>query len=576
MGGINFSESDIGKYLFEQNPNPMIIFNRDSLDIEWVNKAAIDQYGYSRKEFTSLNIKQIRPKESIPKLIQDLDKATYSNHDTTYQHLTKSGERLYVQVQAEQFDLNGKNLQLAVIHNITEKVEANIRAQQAESLAQLGWWTYDTKSNRVLWSEGLYEIMGVKKENFEATFEGFSSLLHPEDQAKVDNIIKQVQETDRAFDYTIRVLDSNKEITHLRCRAQGIFDNEDKLLRIVGITQDITEQVHTQKELEKHSQAIASSMDGISTLNPDGEFVYMNQAHAEIYGYNSPNELLGKTWHVLYRDSDSTYFESNVMPQIEKEGWWRGEAEGKRKDETIFPQEVSLSSTTDGGLICVVRDITQRKKHQQGIEQALQEKETLLEEIHHRVKNNLAVVSSILELQKTEPVESVEELIEDTQSRIKSIGTIHEKLYKSQTLSDVEVGEYIEDFSEVVLASFNSAQKNITITKNLQEYKLDTKRAVPLGLIVNELLSNAFKHGFSGIADGEIKISLEVNDNEVVLKVADNGNPLPNNYSIEDQHSMGMSLVKTLTNQLEGTYNTTQNGWTTFEIRFPKAIPKDI
>ena len=335
--------------------------------------------------------------------------------------------------------------------------------------------------------------------------------------------------------------------------------------------QDLTERINTLQELENRSQAISSSMDGISMLNSDGKFEYMNNAFANIYGYNSPDELLDETWKVLYRESDSAYFEENVLPQIMCEGRWRGETVGKRKNGSIFYQEVSLSSTADNGMICVVRDITERKEYQQKTEQALQEKKTLLKEVHHRMKNNLSIVSSLLELKKYEPVESVKELIEETQSRINSISLIHEKLYRSETLSEVNVRDYIEEFSAIVLTSFNSDQKNITVRKDLQPFNLKTRRAVPLGLIINELLSNAFKHGFAGLNSGHIDITLDVNENEVILKVSNNGNSLPEDFSIEDRQSMGMTLIKTLTRQLEGSYNVTQNGRTVFEIRFPIA-----
>ena len=335
--------------------------------------------------------------------------------------------------------------------------------------------------------------------------------------------------------------------------------------------QDLTERINTLQELENRSQAISSSMDGISMLNSDGKFEYMNNAFANIYGYNSPDELLDETWKVLYRESDSAYFEENVLPQIMCEGRWRGETVGKRKNGSIFYQEVSLSSTADNGMICVVRDITERKEYQQKTEQALQEKKTLLKEVHHRMKNNLSIVSSLLELKKYEPVESVKELIEETQSRINSISLIHEKLYRSETLSEVNVRDYIEEFSAIVLTSFNSDQKNITVRKDLQPFNLKTRRAVPLGLIINELLSNAFKHGFAGLNSGHIDITLDVNENEVILKVSNNGNSLPEDFSIEERQSMGMTLIKTLTRQLEGSYNVTQNGRTVFEIRFPIA-----
>lgn len=122
-------------------------------------------------------------------------------------------------------------------------------------------------------------------------------------------------------------------------------------------------------------------------------------------------------------------------------------------------------------------------------------------------------------MKKYELVESIEELNEETQSWINSISLIHEKLYRSETLSEVNVRDYIEEFSAIVLTSFNSDQKKITVKKDLQPFNMKTRKAVPLGLIIIELLSNAFKHGFDGLNEGHILITLRVNENEVVLKV---------------------------------------------------------
>lgn len=169
---------------------------------------------------------------------------------------------------------------------------------------------------------------------------------------------------------------------------------------------------------------------------------------------------------------------------------------GKRKDGSTFPQEISLSSTDDGGMVCVVRDIAERKQQEKKTEQSLKEKEVLLEEIHHRVKNNLSVISSLLELQRFEPVESVDALIEDTQSRIKSIAKIHEKLYQSETLSDVNIKDYIEDFSDIVSDTFNSDQKAIAIVKDLQPFAVEITNAVPLDLLLTNCLPMRLSMGF--------------------------------------------------------------------------------
>lgn len=232
----------------------------------------------------------------------------------------------------------------------------------------------------------------------------------------------------------------------------------------------------------------------------------------------------------------------------------------------------SLVTNENGDPIAIVgnvREITDRKVQELQTRQSLEQKQVLLEEIHHRVKNNLAVISSILELQKQEPVESVASLIEDTQSRIQSIATIHEKLYQTESLSAINIREYIDDFTDVIAQTFNSGQKDIRITKHLDTCTLDISRAVTLGLIVNELLSNAFKHGFAGREQGEIIINFATENEKATLIVADNGNPLPDDFSVEAGGSLGMTLLQTLTGQLEGTIDISQNGWKRFAMSFP-------
>jgi len=220
-----------------------------------------------------------------------------------------------------------------------------------------------------------------------------------------------------------------------------------------------------------------------------------------------------------------------------------------------------------GGWVMLLKK--QVKNRTEELSQALAERDTLMRETHHRVKNNLAVIASILELQKFQPVESVEELIEDTQARIQSIAKIHEKLYQTETLSDIEVREYIEEFSEVLVKTFNSSQKDIRLRRDVEQFRLDIEKAVPLGLIINELLSNAYKHGFSNVQEGDIRIALKKEKGTATISVADNGKGLPANFSITNGESLGTTLIQTLADQLEGKIEVSQNGWTEFRISFP-------
>jgi PAS domain S-box-containing protein len=216
-----------------------------------------------------------------------------------------------------------------------------------------------------------------------------------------------------------------------------------------------------------------------------------------------------------------------------------------------------------------IRDISEQERHEIKMQQSLKEKQTLLAEIHHRVKNNLAIISGLLHLQQMEADKQLHPVLEDMQSRIKSIAMIHEKLYQTDSFSEIDMKEYVQDFTQMVENTYSSKQQKIEMKENLESFTLDITRAVPLGLILNELLNNAFKHGFSDTHNGEIRIILKKGPKEILLSVEDNGHPLPDDFSLENSGSLGMTLIKTLSSQLDGTIDISQDEWTTFKITFP-------
>ncbi len=177
----------------------------------------------------------------------------------------------------------------------------------------------------------------------------------------------------------------------------------------------------------------------------------------------------------------------------------RGSLFGTRKDGTEFPVEASISKFEIGGervLTVRLRDITERKRAEEQIRNSLHEKEVLLKEIHHRVKNNLQVVSSLLSLQSGYPrVESVRDLFVESQNRVKSMALIHEKLYQSQDLANIDFSDYIESLAHHLFHSYTANPDLVTLKTDV-DVSLDIDHAIPCGLIVNELLSNALKHAF--------------------------------------------------------------------------------
>ncbi|TKX61502.1 PAS domain-containing protein, partial [Halorubrum sp. SP9] len=149
---------------------------------------------------------------------------------------------------------------------------------------------------------------------------------------------------------------------------------------VLGISTDITQRKKRKTELEMQSAAMEAAMDGISILNEDHEYIYMNQAHADIFDYEA-GELLGSTWRRLYGDDEITRIERDVLPVVEEKGEWRGETVGKRRDGTTVSQEITLSLLDDGGLICTNRDITERKEREQKLKQTNTVLRTIVENL---------------------------------------------------------------------------------------------------------------------------------------------------------------------------------------------------
>ncbi len=204
------------------------------------------------------------------------------------------------------------------------------------------------------------------------------------------------------------------------------------------------------------------------------------------------------------------------------------------------------------------------------IESALREKDMLLKEIHHRVKNNLQLISGILELQAVKfDDENVKIVMEEGQSRVRSMALIHQQLYQSDNLGEIDFKKYVEKLVNDIVVAFNDKNLKITTSINTGEFSFDVNTAVPLGLIINELVTNALKHGFKGRNEGRIEISIEAdNDSGYILKVGDDGNGLPEDFDPEKINSLGLRLVKGLSRQIGGRYSYKSDKGTHFTIKF--------
>jgi two-component sensor histidine kinase len=218
----------------------------------------------------------------------------------------------------------------------------------------------------------------------------------------------------------------------------------------------------------------------------------------------------------------------------------------------------------------IAEDISDRKLAEAQIQASLQEKEVLLKEIHHRVKNNMQVISSLLELQSQyiDDPQTIT-LFRESQHRIRSMALIHEQLYHSLLLERIDFAKYIKDLATNLFQVFGNQGNAIALKLNVAAISLNIETAIPCGLIINELVSNSLKYAFPKRKQGEIRIIFEqINSQQFHLSVSDNGVGLPPNFNLETTETLGVRLVRMLTRQLKGVLEVDREQGTTWKITF--------
>lgn len=318
---------------------------------------------------------------------------------------------------------------------------------------------------------------------------------------------------------------------------------------------------------------VATMSNFLLLLDTEKNIINVNQATQGLLGYDD-SELIGKSVGMIFPDEG------------EKEALFNGDDHGlmkngfisnketyfKAKDGKIIPVflSISLIQSEEGrtiGIVCIGSDIIEITRAKNEIKDSLEEKELLLREVHHRVKNNLQIISSLLNLQSGYIKDKEDlELFKDSQSRVKSMAFIHEQLYQSSNFVNIEFSEYIRNLVTYLISYYAVDPSLIKLNLNVENVSMDLNTSIPCGLIINELVTNSLKHAFPPGEKGEIFIDLHsINDHQYVLIVADNGISLPDDIDFENTDTLGLQLVNGLVSQLEGTIKVDKFNGTRFE-----------
>jgi PAS domain S-box-containing protein len=346
---------------------------------------------------------------------------------------------------------------------------------------------------------------------------------------------------------------------------------------VLGLVKDVTEDMKLKEELSVQkvyfSQLFENSPQAIVILDNQCKIININKGFENLFDYRI-EELKGRSIKDVLVPQDVYEEAGEIMERVIKGEIVKLESVRSRKDGSkvhvsILYYPVSLGDDKVG-MYAIYTDITNRKLNEEQIKNSLLEKEVLLKEVHHRVKNNLQIIASLLNFQ-SRYVKDPEALnmFKESQNRVKSIALIHEKLYQTKDLSRIEFAGYIKSLVSHLFLTFDIKPDRISFSVNANNLFLSVDTAIPCGLIINELVTNSLKYAFPEDRKGQITINLNYNNlNEYELIVKDNGISLPENIVIGKTETLGFQLINTLVTQLDAKADIIRNNGTTFLIKF--------
>lgn len=586
------------RLLFDNAPIGMAIIDLDKKFIQ-VNNAFCDIVGYSKDELLNRSFEDITHQEDIGADKEIFDKAVAgvtSNLQFEKRYIHKSGRIVFAEVHLNILkDSSGTPYQrIAQVVDITERKEAGEQLKQTQvrlsailnNLPNVAIYEFGEDVNFV--SENIMDILGYPASDFMQNDRLFGNLMIAEDTNTYNKKVNSWKKNGAkgVLSNEIRIRHKNDEIRWIEDHMYEVTPEKGKSY-FSGIMIDISEQKKTREKIEETEtrlSTILTNLPKVVIYQSGSGKDFISDNITDMIGY-TPNEVL----------KENSFFGSLIHPDdfpkvnqiitawnsTNEKGILVAEFRVKRKDgEYIWLEDHMYRVKTYGGesyLSGILIDVTERKITERKISQSLKEKELLLKEIHHRVKNNLQVVSSLLKLQSRYVKDNTSyDILLDSQNRVRSMALVHQKLYQSKDFSQIDFSEYIRELSGHLFNVFKPKSDDVEIDIKSGKINLSIDLAIPCGLIINELVSNSLKYAFTEGKRGKINIALDCsNNNSFRLVVSDNGVGLPENVNFRNTASLGLQLVNTLVGQIDGSIEMENHYGTSFKIIFENKVSKN-
>ena len=446
-------------------------------------------------------------------------------------------------------------------------------------------WDLDVAEGTLIFSDRFPRMTGYETEEFDNTFDFLTTLVHPEDLPEVTRRLQDhLAGRTEYYEVEYRLRTKSGSWNWMRDRGKVVArDSGGQPLRLVGTHTDISMRKGIESRLthseERYRTLYNSTPVMLQSTDIHGRLVSVSDHWLAVMGYER-DEVLGRSATEFYTEASSKYILESAFPAFLRTGHARDvPVRLIRKDGEVMDVLISATAERDenGAVVrtlAVVMDITERLKDEDKIREALQEKETLLREIHHRVKNNMQIVSSLLNLQAERTKDQMLlAALADLRNRVSAMALIHEILYQSSSLAAIDLAAYIGKLMVVLSETFMEVSSRVEMVVEVEPMEIGLDRAIPCGLVINELVTNSFKHAFPGGRHGRVEVRAHLGDGDrIVLEVKDNGVGFPSAYNWRQTSTLGMSLVIGLMErQLHGTLEVLSAGGISFTMSFQRS-----
>jgi PAS domain S-box-containing protein len=432
-------------------------------------------------------------------------------------------------------------------------------------------------------NRSLCEMVGYTEEELLAI--DFQTITHPEDlDIDLDHVRQALAGAISSYQMEKRYIHKQGHVIHILLSGSLVRDAQGRPTHFVAQIKNITQRKNDEKALAAHDallrQFIKHSPAAIAMF--DAEMRYLQMSDRWLVDYHLPGrDVTGLSHYEVFPEISGHWKAihrrvlAGAVEKCEEDGFLRADGSTEWLQWECRPWRDGSGAV--GGLIMYTQVITDRKLTEEKVRASLQEKEVLLREIHHRVKNNLQIVSTLLDLQSaytTEPATLA--MFQESRGRVKSMALIHERLYRSEDLARVDLAGYTRQLVADLYRAYKVSEDDVRLELDIDTPELGIDVAIPCGLLLNELITNCLKYAFSGRVGGRLRVGLHRAGAVNVLTVSDDGAGFPAAIDFRNTTSFGLQLVNTLVDQLDGEIALASGPGTTFTVRFPTPAHQPV